>query len=43
VPNLPAQVQAAGFVLASTRSSALEDFVELIALKPGSMEGTDHG
>jgi len=43
VPNLPAQVQAAGFVLASTRSSALEDFVELIALKPGSMEGTVHG
>jgi ubiquinone/menaquinone biosynthesis C-methylase UbiE len=43
VPDLPARVEAAGFALASTRSSALGDFVELIARKPGSMEGTDHG
>jgi ubiquinone/menaquinone biosynthesis C-methylase UbiE len=40
VADLPARVRAAGFALASIRSSALGDFVELIACKPGSMEGT---
>jgi hypothetical protein len=43
IADLPARVEAAGFALASIRSSVLGDFVELVALKPGSMEGTVHG
>jgi demethylmenaquinone methyltransferase/2-methoxy-6-polyprenyl-1,4-benzoquinol methylase len=34
VRNLPEQVRAAGFVIDSIRSGVLEDFVELVAVKP---------
>ena len=34
VRNLPGQVQAAGFAIKSVRQSVLEDFVELVAVKP---------